>query len=197
MPVACPHPRPYRGNSIFGPGPRRRLDRNARARFRYLARAHARAGRLPAKQEWVALALLKRLGDDGQCDPSHDTLAADAGCSVKTVARAIARLRLLGLLSWTRRLIRDGWRCAQTSNGYCLLTPENGVISCEGQTGRPTLKKSLTLRGGEKSDADLHDAARRFVLDQLRQAELNPPTDARAVAALAQARANAEARGWL
>lgn len=38
------------------------LDRNAHARFRYLLDAHYRAHRLPAKQERIGVALLKRSG---------------------------------------------------------------------------------------------------------------------------------------
>ena len=30
--------------------------------------------------------------------------------------RAITSMRDLGLLRWERRLVRNGWRCAQTSN---------------------------------------------------------------------------------
>jgi hypothetical protein len=150
--MSTAHPRPYRKNSTFGPGPRRQLDRNARARFRFLAREHARHGRLPAKQHWVSEALLKRLGDDGQCDPSYETLAADAGCSEKTVGRAIARLAQLGLVTWTRRIVRAGWRCAQTSNGYALHTPENAAVSCEGQNGRPTLKKLISTVSDPRAD---------------------------------------------
>jgi hypothetical protein len=36
-----------------------------------LLRAHARTGRITPKAEWVGLALLKRLGADGQCDPTR------------------------------------------------------------------------------------------------------------------------------
>lgn len=52
------HPRPWHRGSLFGDGPRRPLDREQRARFKFLVRAHARAGRLPAKQQWVAESLL-------------------------------------------------------------------------------------------------------------------------------------------
>lgn len=116
------HPRPWHRGSLFGAGPRRPLDRNQRARFRYLLNAHARANRLPAKQEKVGLALLKRLGVDGQCDPTKATLADDVGCDMSTVERATKRMRELGLLTWQRRLVRSGWRTEQTSNAYVLLT---------------------------------------------------------------------------
>jgi hypothetical protein len=41
---------------------------------------------------------------------------------VATVQRALDRLRELGLLSWQRRLVREGWQAHQTSNAY-TLTP--------------------------------------------------------------------------
>jgi hypothetical protein len=97
------------------------LDRERRASFRFVLRAHARAGRISAKAEWVGLALLKRLSDAGQCDPSYGTLAADGGCSVSTARRAAASMRSLGLVGWTMRLVRAGWRAEQTSNAYELV----------------------------------------------------------------------------
>lgn len=130
------HPRPWHRGSLFGDGPRRPLDREQRARFKFLVRAHARAGRLPAKQQWVAESLLKRLGTDGQCDPTHETLATDAGCEVRTVRRGLDTLKALGLVRWVNRLVRDGWRAVQTSNAYLLLTgnpPVIPAVSCDGQ----------------------------------------------------------------
>ncbi|MFL5286241.1 MAG: hypothetical protein ACJ8AW_36010 [Rhodopila sp.] len=123
MPVA--HPRPWRRDSIFGDGPRQPLNRDDRARFKYLLNAHHRAGRITRACRDIGLALLKRLGTTGRCDPSHATLAADAGCKTsKTAERATAALKALGLLTWVRRLVRTsatGWRAEQTSNQYCLL----------------------------------------------------------------------------
>lgn len=148
--------RRWHQGSVFGPGRRRRLDRNGRARFRYLLRAHTRARRLAPKHEWVGEALVKRLGADGQCDPSYDTLAEDAGCSARTARRATARMWELGLLLWQKRLIRTEWRAEQTSNAYELLTGDEllapaaaPAISCGGQTGRETLKKELNLSVSE------------------------------------------------
>jgi hypothetical protein len=126
------------------------LDREQRARFRFLLRAHARAGRISAKAEWVGLALLKRLSDAGQCDPSYDTLAADAGCSVSTARRATAAMRILGLLRWTMRLVRVGWRAEQTSNAYELV-PAAAVLpvlprsACGVHSGRETRRKNLSF----------------------------------------------------
>jgi hypothetical protein len=64
---------------------------------------------------------LRLLGSDGRLDPSHASLAALAVVSVDTVKRALIRLRELGLLSWQRRLVRDGWQSHQTSNAYVLI----------------------------------------------------------------------------
>src|SRR4051794_24676236 len=114
-------PRPWRRGSVFGDGRRVPLDRERRARFRFLLNAHRRARRLTPTAELVGTALLKRLGADGQCDPSHATLAADVGCSARTVGRATASMRELGLLRWDQRLVRNQWRAEQTSNAYELV----------------------------------------------------------------------------
>ncbi|HEX2939589.1 MAG TPA: helix-turn-helix domain-containing protein [Rhodopila sp.] len=123
--MPTPHPRPWHRGSLFGPGPRRPLDREQRARFRFLINVHHRAGRLSRAARDVAEALVRRLGVDGQCDPAHSTLADDAGCSDRTVRRALDALRGLGLVAWVRRLVRTGWRVAQTSNSYLLALTEN------------------------------------------------------------------------
>lgn len=108
--------------SVFGDGRRRPLTRDDRARFKFLANMHHRAGRLTACGLDVAEALLRRLGVDGRLDPTHATLAEDAGCDDRTVRRALAVLRDNGLVQWCRRLVRDGWGARQTSNQYELLT---------------------------------------------------------------------------
>jgi DNA-binding FadR family transcriptional regulator len=94
------HPRPWRRGSIFGEGRRVPLDRNQRARWRFLLTAHRRARRLTRSGLDVGEALLKRLGEDGRLDPSQRTLAADADCSDRTVRTALATMRTLGLLRW-------------------------------------------------------------------------------------------------
>ena len=112
--------------SIFGPGPRQPLDREQRARFRFLCRAHRGANRLTANDVAVAEVLVSALGDDSQLDPSHATIAQRALVHIATVKRALARLQRLGLVSWVRRLVRGpdtGWRAEQTSNAYVLRVP--------------------------------------------------------------------------
>jgi hypothetical protein len=90
----------WRKHSIFGDGPRVRLDRDHRARFRFLARAHRAANRLTADQAEVAEVLVGALGDDGRLDLAHATIAERALCHVATVKRALVRLRELGLVDW-------------------------------------------------------------------------------------------------
>jgi len=114
------HPRPWHKGSIFGDGARRTLDRNARARWRYLVHAHARAGRISPKGEWALAELEQHLSRDGRCDPSHERLAASARISQSTVERALADARALGLVTWQRRIARAGHRVEQTSNAYIL-----------------------------------------------------------------------------
>jgi helix-turn-helix protein len=131
------HPRPWHRGSLFGVGPRRPLDRNERARFRYLLDAHRRNRRLTPTGQLIGNALLKRVGEDGQCDPSQETLAEDVGCCARTVRRALVRIRELGLVYWQMRLVRVGWRAVQTSNAY-ELNPSAEAPACGGQNGRET-----------------------------------------------------------
>jgi hypothetical protein len=123
MPKA--HPRPWHLGSVFGDGPRRPLDREQRARFRFLLNAHRRARRLTPHAELVGNALVRRLGVDGRLDPSHETIAEDIGCCTRTVRRALDALRGLGLLIWQRRLARAGLAVSQISNAYCLTLMAN------------------------------------------------------------------------
>lgn len=148
--MSSPHPHPYHAGSQFGPGPRRPLDREQRARFRFLLTAYRRARRLTPHAELVGNALVKRLSVDGQCDPGHDTIASDVGCCARTVRRALDALKALGLLVWQRRIARAGWRVEQISNSYFLVPlatanlPEVRAVRCGGQLGRGTRKKEST-----------------------------------------------------
>jgi DNA-binding transcriptional MocR family regulator len=124
------------------------MDHDRRAVFRARLDLHRRAGQITANQKIVGEALLKRLGEDGRCDPSHQTLADDSGESISTVQRALKAFRALGMVSWVRRLVRVGWRVAQTSNAYLLTLgdtpgkPKKLVLRCDGQADRQTRKRS-------------------------------------------------------
>ena len=155
----------WRRDSIFGPGQRQRLDRNGRARFRFLTRQHRRVNRLTANDVAVGEVLVSALGDDGRLDLAHNTIAERALCHPATVRRALVRLRDLGLVTWARRLVRcssTGWRCEQGSNAYVLLTP-----ACDAHDARPVKRyrfreeaRDDRQRGGEGHLPDLL-AARR------------------------------------
>jgi hypothetical protein len=144
--MSTPHPRPWRKNSIFGDGPRIPLCRERRAQWKARVEFSRRAGRITSGASFVALALLQRLGQDGRCDPSHQTLADDSGESVSTVKRALKALagRACGLVSWVRRLARAGNSVRQTSSAYQLTLGDQPRFSTgrsECQSGRQT--KSL------------------------------------------------------
>lgn len=112
---------PFHAHSTFAAGPRRPFTFGDRALW--LARLHtARLARvITAAHAEVARALLRRLGPDGRLDPSQATLAADTGLDERTIRRALRRLADASLLTWQRRLVRVGWRAAQTSNAYELI----------------------------------------------------------------------------
>jgi hypothetical protein len=99
------------------------MDRNLKSRWRYIVHVHVRAGRIGPKGAWALEVLPDYLASDGRCDPSHARLAADAGIGERTVERALADARALGLLDWDRRIVRNGWRAEQTSNAYVLIVP--------------------------------------------------------------------------
>lgn len=118
------HPRPWRRDSVHGPGARRPLSAEERRIWRARVAAAERAGDLTPAQEKVALALVGCLGPDGRLDPGHATLAALSGKSERTVRRALQRLADLGLLTWERRVLRADWRAVQTTNAYLLAFGE-------------------------------------------------------------------------
>jgi hypothetical protein len=149
------HPNPYHRGSLFGAGPRRPLDREQRARFRYLLTAHRRARRLTPHAELVGNALVKRLATDGQCDPGHDTIAGDVGCCARTVRRALDVLKRLGLLLWQRRIVRDGRRVEQTSNAYVLVPADGGIPP----TPRPKLSGGQRVRETRQIEIPLPPAS--------------------------------------
>jgi predicted ArsR family transcriptional regulator len=62
---------------------------------------------------------------------THRAIARAAKCSARTVRRALARLRTLGLLAWTRRVVVGrGWR-AQIANRYTIVPKPLSSASLE------------------------------------------------------------------
>lgn len=96
----------------------------------------ARQNRLitPIAQD-VGQELLRYADRRGVCWPSHATLAEGIGCCERSVARAVASLKALGLLDWTHRKAR--WNRA-ISNLYRLLVPD---------ALRPNPIKNIAFRG--------------------------------------------------
>ncbi len=86
-----------------------------------------RCGNLTRAYRDALLTLGTFRGEGGLCLPSHATLANRAHCSTKTVQRALRQAQLLGLVSWTERRVRAGWRWLRTSNAYRLVVPEGAV----------------------------------------------------------------------
>ena len=191
MPNPC-HPRPWHRGSLFGDGPRQALSYDQRRTWEARVEAERHAGNLPAEQANVAKALLKRLGEDGRCDPSYATLAADSGTSARTVGRAVHRLRELKLLAWEQRVVRRPWpaggkgatRAEQTSNAYLFLLPTEPIAAptsrpvqprlrlpnCGGQVGRETpleviLAQLPTFTEAERREQDARMTARKAKRD--------------------------------
>ena len=152
------HPRPWHRGSEFGDGLRFPLDRERRCVWRVRLDLARRAGRITALHALVGEALLRRQGRDGRCDPSHDTLAADAGCSASTVRRALGALFELGMLRWVNRLVRVGSRTEQTSNAYTLI-----VATVAAFVPRPRRKNSCGTSGsqlGGETNLDMNQNTR-------------------------------------
>lgn len=109
--------RQYRRGSIQGPGPRQRMTAAERGSWLFaVQRQHAAGGSIAA----VARALAGALGEDGRLDPSYSRIAALARVSLRTVARALFRLKETGFLRWVNR-VRGS---EQTSNAYALCLPD-------------------------------------------------------------------------
>jgi Helix-turn-helix domain len=89
----------------------------------------------------VLSALLAFAVKHGKVYPSQATIAAMACCSERTVARALAWLRLWGFLSWQRRLKRIPTRLGtvtrQTSNAYRIALQGLAAIGAAVFSQRP------------------------------------------------------------
>jgi hypothetical protein len=149
---------------VFGDGPTRPMDRNAKARIMVYADAWTARHKQPGQHKGpitrtfrdVLRALLWAFHNarTGRCFPSYESIAVKAGCAVSTVYLAIKVLETAGILSWVNRLafIRDKcvdatgaivWhpRVIRTSNAYTFNDPvENG--------GNPPISSESENRAG-------------------------------------------------
>ena len=111
----------YHHTSIFGAGDRQTLTPAQIGLWKWRARSVAGARRLTRAGLDVAEALASYLGPDGRLDPSYEALAdrcrqRGTPAARRTVARQLAALRDLGLVSWERRLVRYGRHVRQTAS---------------------------------------------------------------------------------
>ena len=189
MPTHQDHPRPFHRAAVFGPGTCRPLTSDQRRAWLARVDVERRTGNLTALHAEIARALARRLGVDGQLDPSHATIATDAGCGERTVRRALTAMRDIGLISWEQRLVRRPWpaggsgatRAEQTSNAYVLqvptrlarLRPKRPIqlrLRCGGQVGHETQIPMIPSAMPTLDEAELRrltaiQAARRARLD--------------------------------
>lgn len=93
------------------------MDRNAWIKAVWQAQM---TKRLTPARYLIARAMVRRASKAGRLWPSRATLAADVGCSERTVDRATEDLRALGLLVWQQRRLR--WNQRDT-NLYGLRVP--------------------------------------------------------------------------
>ena len=143
----------WRSGSEFGDGRRVPLDRERRAVFLAKLKLARRPGRLTFAAVEIGRVLVNMLGADGRLDPCIATLARRASANPSTVVRALARLRDLGFLTWTRRLLRGAgsdWQCRQTSNAYALAVPG----ACDTHFAKPVIssvykKEARRQRAGD------------------------------------------------
>ena len=169
----------WRSGSEFGDGPRVPLCREKRAQFMAKLKLARRPGRLTFSAVEIGRVLVNMLGADGRLDPTVDLLARRASANPSTVVRALAQLKELGFVTWTRRLVRDaasGWQCRQTSNAYQLAIPSACDTHLAKQTVSRVYKKEAVRQRADMTDEE----ARANVIRQLEQ--LGFPEKARMLA---------------
>jgi len=155
---------------------------------------HFHAGNLTRGARDVLLTLATFRGHGGAIWPAHDTLADRARCGVKTVARALTEARELGLVSWSERRIRRGWRWLRTSNSYRLEVPADPVRP--GMRTRP--RRTTGHFGGEGESQENQEAqeSRKAVVAEMMQAAGRPEEARAALARIAATRAARAAAAW-
>src|SRR3954451_18758774 len=104
----------------------------------HVRRAH-RDGLLTRAWRDVLLELHGYRGTGGIAWTAHATLADRAECCVRTVQRALEAARELGLVSWSARRLRAGWRSLRSSNAYRLQRPQKPLEAVPGRR-RPDVR---------------------------------------------------------
>jgi hypothetical protein len=124
--------------------------------------AEFRAGNLTRAWRDVLLTLRTFRGHGGGIFPAHATLAERTSLSAKTVERALHAARDLGLVTWSERRIRRGWRWLRTSNLYLLLVPGAPLqigLRRPRRTNRPAVERGESVSKKEAWQAMIREAA--------------------------------------
>lgn len=152
-------PNKWRRDSIFGPGRRIPLDREAKAQIRAKLKSARRPGWLTQTGWRIGEYLVRTIGADGQLDPSVETIRIACQCGRSAVFVALKMLKGLGFLAWENRIVRNGWRVDQTSNAYVLSAPDRESGYRTGVSLR-ILKKE---RSAPMTDQDAYKNAARML----------------------------------
>jgi hypothetical protein len=170
-------------DKVFGIGRCIPLDRNAKARIAWKARALMRRdargrhyGAVSAKAYAVLCALLWGFHNsrDGRCFPSLERIAARADCARSTVALALRALELAGILTWQNRIVRtrervDGlfgplsawrWRIVRTSNAYQMHDPQPCKSDFQTETQSQVQQRKSQAMKESNLAAALHNLGR-------------------------------------
>jgi hypothetical protein len=164
------HLRPRR-EKLFGDGRPRALDRNAKVRVMYRARALTRRtekgkhyGAITAKALAVLEALLWGFHNSrsGLCFPSYERIAEHAGCARSTVAESIKALEDAGLLTWVHRLVRVRERCEDLFGKWGsrtrVIRTSNGYRFCDPIAGSNAARSSLSSKSEFPSGTRIQDS---------------------------------------
>lgn len=132
--------------------------------------AEYKSGNLTRAYRDVLITLHTYRGPGGTAWPSHQTLAERANAGVRTVQRALAMARCLGLVDWRERRRRSGWRWLRTSNLYGFAIPVGPVQP----SARPAFPKHSTTRqtGGGGERINNKEALRSMLADAARGPDL-------------------------
>ena len=164
----------YRPGSVRGLGQRVAYEKHQVSRWVF------NLGRLVGTDSTVfkaASALAAVIGHDGRLDPTHGWIAEKIGVCVKSVTRALRKLRALGFLTWQRRVAVTAGIEHQTSNAYQLLFPEAPPALVETPQRLSTLPSSAMSHNKENNisgEEESWDTPLRTIVSRhaVRQAEV-------------------------
>jgi len=97
--------------------------------------------------------------------PSHESIAARAGCSVRTVIRALETAYSLGLIERTRQRVRRSGRVVNGPNRYRLIVVSLEQAKAAAVHAKQRLKESLARRKLRFSSNCQNDSGSPFQRD--------------------------------